>query len=175
GDGTLQRFSLLPDSLQQLVSIRRCCHTTSVCLAARWLAVLAGLRSGRRRSLVRTARYADPQVVGMVADALQQAQGFGEDYVCFRQAQPGLDTPDVHLARLPVQQVKLTLRLTNLIRQLRIAIAEGNQRLAIGLVSVSRQVYAVSRCFVGERNLRRRSCACVAGNILSHVAYPLNV
>ena len=99
------------------------------------------------------ARDTDPQVVGVVADALQEAQRFGKDDVGFGVALAGFHAPDVQVADLPVQRVELALGRADFQGQDGVVVAEGAQRPGVNRVGKARELRQIALGFVAEGNL----------------------
>src|SRR5690606_6576570 len=103
---------------------------------------VAALRGARRHAalgkhlalggwcVAQRARDADPEVIGMVADTLQQAQCLGKDDVGFGVTAPRFQAHNVHLTALPVHAVELALRLNHGCCELWVVVLEGFQGLA---------------------------------------------
>ena len=99
-----------------------------------------GLWLRQRLDAGQVARDTDPQVVGVVADALQQAQRFGKDDVGFGVALAGFHAPDVQVADLPVQRVELALGRADFQGQDGVVVAEGAQRPGVNRVGKAREL-----------------------------------
>ena len=75
------------------------------------------------------AHHAHADIVRVVADPLQQAQGLGEDHIRLGLAGAAFQALDVPLPCLMIETVKFTFHITHVLRQVSIPVGQRLQRI----------------------------------------------